>query len=280
MIIEDIEKTIDIETAIRNGNNEFLKSLPRFMIRFIKKVIHQDEINATIYRSRHLSGVPFVNAVLEDWNVKVDIKGSENIPTAGRYIFAANHPVGAMDALSFFSMVYRFFPDIISPSNEVLNHITNLRPLILGLNVFGRNTKETAAKLHTLFESGTQVLIFPSGEVSRRKKGIIYDPVWQKSFITKAVQYERDIIPVHISGRNSNLFYTVANLRTSLGIKMYIETMLLPREMIKQKNSTVTVTIGKVLPYQTFTNEYSHLEWAQKVKSIVYSLPEDHKQKP
>jgi putative hemolysin len=121
------------------------------------------------------------------------------------------------------------------------------------------------------------VLIFPSGEVSRRKKGIISDPVWQKSFITKAVQHKRDIIPVHISGRNSNLFYNVANLRTFFGIKMYVETMLLPREMMKQRNSTVTVTIGKVIPYQTFTTECSHPEWAQKVKSIVYCLPENQK---
>jgi putative hemolysin len=118
-------------------------------------------------------------------------------------------------------------------------------------------------------------LIFPSGEVSRRKKGIICDSIWQKSFITKAVQHKRDIIPVHISGRNSNLFYNVANLRTFLGIKMYVETMLLPNEMMNQRNSTITVTIGKVFPYQTFTTEYSHLEWAQKIRSIVYSLPEN-----
>jgi putative hemolysin len=268
----DFEKVIDIEKAIRNGDNRFLKSLPFFLVNIIKKYIYEDEINASIYRSRHLMGVPFINDVMEGWNVKVDLKGSENIPSSGRFVFAANHPVGAMDALALFNVVYRFFPDLIFPSNELLNQITNLRPVVLGLNVFGKNTRETAAKLSDLYKSDTQILMFPSGEVSRRKKGIMYDPPWQKSFITKAVQYKRDIIPVHISGRNSNLFYTVANLRTSLGIKMYVETMLLPREMMKQRNSTFNVTIGKVIPYQTFTNELPDNDWAQKVKEIIYAL--------
>ena len=270
--MEEIVKVVDIEDVIRNGNNKFLKFLPGFVIRIMKRAVYQDEINETIHRSRHLSGVPFINEILNGWKIKVDIKGSENIPSSGRYVLAANHPVGAMDALVFFSVVNRFFPEVISPSNELLYHITNLRPLLLPLNVFGKNTKETTANLHNLFESDTQVLIFPAGEVSRRKKGIISDPVWKKSFIPKAIQYKRDIIPFYISGRNTNLFYNVANIRTSLGIKLYIETLLLPREMMNQKNSTVTITIGKVIPYQTFTDEYTHIEWAQKIRSIVYSL--------
>ena len=110
--------------------------------------------------------------------------------------------------LAFFSMIYKFFPEIITPSNELLDRIPNLRPLLLGINVFGKNTRDTAEKLNELYESDAQVMMFPSGEVSRRKKGVISDPEWQKSFITKAVQYKRDIIPVHISGRNSNTFYT------------------------------------------------------------------------
>ena len=277
--MEEITKIIDIEKAIKNGDSKFLKSLPDFVIRLIKRLIHEDEMNAVIHRSRHLTGVPFIKNVMDEWNMKIDIRGSENIPSGGRFVFVANHPVGGMDALTFFIVVNGFFADVISPSNELLNNIPNLRPLILGLNVFGKNTKETATKLNDLFVSDKQVLLFPSGEVSRRKKGIISDIIWHKSFITKSIQYERDIIPFHISGRNSNLFYNVANLRNLLGIKMYIETMLLPNEMMKQRNSTVRITIGKVIPYKTFTPEYSHLEWAQKVRSTVYSLPENQNQK-
>jgi putative hemolysin len=271
--MENFEKTIDIEKAIRSGENKTLRSLPGFIINLLRKFVCEDEINATIYRSRHLTGVPFLIDVLDAWNVKVNITGGDNLPPAGRFIFAANHPVGGVDALSIFSTIYKYYPSVVSPANQLLNYIPNLRPLVFGLDVFGKASRDTASKLDELYESDVQIMIFPAGEVSRRNRGIISDIVWQKSFITKAVQHRRDVIPVHISGRNSNLFYNVASLRKKLGIKMYIETLLLPREMIRQRNTTTTVTLGKPVSYQTFTAEKTHAEWAQNVKEIVYSLP-------
>ncbi len=252
-----VPKVIDIRKAFRNSDSRFFRSLPGFAIRLVEKLIRQDEMNATINRSRNKTGVPFINDVLEGWNVKVDVRGGSNIPPAGRFIFASNHPVGGMDALAFYSMVYSFFPDVKSPTNELLGQIPNLRPVMLGINVFGRNSREIVSEIEELFRSDTQILIFPSGEVSRRKNGVIADPVWQKTFVTKAIQYKRDIIPVHIGGRNSNLFYFVANLRKRLGIKMFIESALLPREMMNQRDSTVTLTVGKAIPWHSLTTGLS-----------------------
>lgn len=270
--MDNCPKVIDIETAIRNSRSKFVRSLPGFIVGCIIRYVHQDEMNATIHKFRNKTGVAFVDEVLKEWNVKIVINGSENIPNSGKYVFVANHPVGAIDALSFLSMIHRYFPDVVSPSNELFNYIPQLRPVILGVNVFGKNTRQTADKLNQLFESDSQIMIFPSGEVSRMSKGVISDPPWQKTFITKAVQYKRDIIPVHISGRNSGLFYTVANLRKLFGIKLYIETMLLPREMMKQRDSIVTMTIGEIIPWQTFSRDKSHDDWAQIVKELVYNI--------
>lgn len=272
--MEYFEKAIDIEKAIRSGNNKLLRSLPGFIIKLLRKIIYEDEINSIINRSRHLNGVPFLMDILDNINVKVDIRGGDNITPAGRFIFAANHPVGGVDAMAIFSALYKYYPEVVSPANLLLNNIPSLRPLVFGVDVFGKASKETALKLDELYESDTQIMIFPAGEVSRRNKGTISDIVWQKSFITKAVRHRRDVIPVHISGRNSNLFYIIANLRKKLGIKMYIETLLLPREMMKQKNSTTTIIFGKPVPFQTFTPDKTPVEWAQNVKGIVYSLPE------
>ncbi len=270
--MEQKSGVIDIAKAFRSSNKRLFRSLPRFVIRAIEKLIRQDEMNAAIHRSSHLEGVPFLNDILEGWNVKVHLRGEKNISSSGRYIFASNHPVGGIDALSVYSIIGRFFKDVKSPSNELLYLIPNIRPVMVGINVFGKNTREAALRLEELFESETQIMIFPSGEVSRRVKGVISDPVWQKTFITKAIQHKRDIVPVHVSGRNSNLFYFVANIRKFLGIKMYVETLLLPREMMKQRNTTVTVTIGQVIPWQTLTSEKSHSEWARYVKESVYAL--------
>jgi hypothetical protein len=268
--MKKITKTIDLEKAIRSSKSRFVSSLPRFVIRLIEKLVRQDEMNETIYRNRDKTGVPFVNDVLKDWNVNVEVKGIENVPASGRYVFVANHPVGGMDALSFLSAIHRYFPNVISPSNQLFNYIPNLHPVILGVNVFGTNTRDTVEKFNELFESDAQIMIFPAGIVSRRKKGVISDPVWQKTFITKAIQFNRDIVPVFIEGRNSNLFYTVDRLRKFLRIKMSLEIILLPREMHKQRNSTVTLNFNKPIPFQTFTSDRSHSEWALYVREIVY----------
>jgi putative hemolysin len=229
-------------------------------------------MNDTINKYRDKSGVPFINDVLKDWNVDVIVSGGENVPASGRFVFVANHPVGGIDALAFLSTIYSFFPNVISPSNQLFNYIPNLHPVILGVNVFGTNTKSTVEKFNQLFESDAQIMIFPAGLVSRKSKGVISDAEWQKTFITKAIQYKRDIIPVHIGGRNSNLFYFADKLRKFFRIKMSVEIILLPHEMHRQKNKPIKLSIGKVIPYQTFTNSYTHMQWAQKVKEIVYSI--------
>jgi len=272
--MDEVIKIIDIEKAIRSSKSKFVSSLPKFIIRLLERLVHQDEMNLSIHRNRDKTGVPFVNDILNDWNVKINVEGAENVPVSGKFVFVANHPVGGIDALSFLSTIYRFFPNVISPSNQLFNYIPNLHPVILGVNVFGINTKDTVEQFNRLFESDSQIMIFPAGIVSRRSNGIIIDPVWQKTFITKAIQYKRDIIPVHISGRNSNLFYFADILRKFLRIKLSLEIILLPREMMRQRNSTVKMTIGNLIKYQSFTPEMTHAGWAQKVKSTVYSLTE------
>ena len=270
--MEKVARVIDIEKEFRNSKSRFFRLIPQFAISLLRRLVHEDEMNMTIHLSRELDGVPFVEDVLRNWNVVIRINGGENIPVSGRFIFVANHPVGAIDALAFLCLIHRHLKSVISPSNEMLGRIPNLRSVMVGINVFGKNTKKTAAELEELFSSDTPVMIFPSGEVSRRKNGIIRDPAWQKTFVTKAVQHNRDIIPVHISGRNSGLFYFVANLRKLLGIKMYLETILLPREMMNQRNSTVVLKVGTPIPYQSLTGEKTHMEWAQSIKEIVYNL--------
>jgi putative hemolysin len=270
----EVDKIIDVEKAIRSSKSKFVSSLPMFIIRGIMKLVCQDEMNAIIYKFRDNSGVPFVNDVLNEWNMNIVIKGEHNVPAKGRFVFVANHPLGGLDALAFLSTIYHFFPNVISPSNQLFNAIPNLKPAILGVNVFGSNTKKTVEKFNQLFESDSQIMIFPAGLVSRRKKNVILDSVWHKTFINKTVQFNRDIIPVHISGRNSNLFYFIANLRKLLRIKISIEIILLPREMLRQRNSTITLTIGEAIRSHAMKDGMSHSEWSRKVKAIVYSLPE------
>jgi len=113
--------------------------------------------------------------------------------------------------------------------------------------------------------------MFPAGLVSRKIEGKIVDLTWQKHFIKKAIEYEREIVPVYIQGRNSNRFYRLANWRKRLGIKANIEMLFLPDEMFRQKNQTIKIVVGKPIHYDGLRNRPPEV-WAEFVKREVYNL--------
>ena len=122
------------------------------------------------------------------------------------------------------------------------------------------------------FKSDDHLIMFPAGLCSRRQKGVVKDLEWKKTFITKSVQAQRDIVPIHFNGCNSDFFYNLANTCKTLGIKFNIAMLYLVDEMFKNKHKTFTVTIGKPIPWQTFDKSKTPAQWAEYVKDIVYKL--------
>ena len=125
-----------------------------------------------------------------------------------------------------------------------------------------------------VFASDNCVLFFPAGLVSRRQNGNIKDLEWQKSFIAKAIKYNKPIIPAYIGGENSHFFYNLANLRKKLGIKANIEMLYLADEMYRQKNQNIDFVFGEPIDSKHFTKEKTHLKWAQWLKEYAYQLKE------
>lgn len=273
--IKITNKTIDLENVFRSKNPGIAKMLPGFIFRYLQKTIHQEEINAHIYDNKELLGLDFVSKSLDMFGAKVNSTNVENIPLDGRVILAANHPLGGLDGLALMHAVGKVRKDIVFPVNDLLLFLPNLRPLFIPINKHGSNT-ENYKIIDDTFKSDKIVLYFPAGLVSRKKKGIIKDLEWKKTFIAKARQYQRDIIPVYIDGKNSNKFYRLANNRKRFGIKANIEMLYLPDEMFKYKNKAINITFGKPIPYETFDKRFKYIEWAAKIKNYVYSLGEGY----
>jgi len=269
--IEISKNFIDLEKIFNDKNPKMAKLLPGFFISYLKRVIHQDELNAAIYRNRNKFGVDFLYAILADFGVIVKSIGIENLPESGRYIIASNHPLGGLDGMALMQEVSKRRKDFLFPVNDLLMNLPNLKELFIPVNKHGSNA-DNIKLFNQTFESEALLLYFPAGLVSRKQKGIILDLEWKKTFLTKAIQFKRDIIPVHIDGRNSDFFYTFANLRKNLRLKANIEMLYLVDEMYKQKDKTVTITFGKPIPYQTFDKQHSHTAWAAIIKQHVYAL--------
>jgi len=268
------KKYIDIEGVIKNKNPRILKNLPNFILYYLKKIIHENEINITLEKYKDEMGLDFVEGIIKELGVNIKVKCAENFPVSGRYIIAANHPLGGLDGLALIRTVGRLRKDIVFPVNDILLYLKNLRPLFIPINKHGKNT-ENIAIMEKTFASDVAVLYFPAGLCSRKQKGKICDLEWKNTFIKKAIRYKRDIIPVFINGRNSNFFYNLANLRKKLGIKSNIEMLFLVDEMFKQKNNEINITFGKPISYKVFSNNVNSKKWAELVKEHVYQLEND-----
>jgi len=266
------QNLIDIDRVIASKSPRLQRALPRFIIRYLKRIIHQDEINEVLQKHGHKQGVDFIDEALKVMQVTYSVKGIENLKPDGRYLFASNHPLGGLDGMILIHLLGKRYPEVKFPVNDLLMHITQLHNIFIPINKHGAQSSQNVKLMDVTFASDAQVLYFPAGLCSRKQHGRIEDLEWKKSFIVKAVQHKRDVVPVFFSGRNSNFFYNLARLRTFLGIKANIEMLYLVNEMFKQKGKSITVIIGEPIPYTTFDSSKSPAEWAKWVKLVVYEL--------
>jgi putative hemolysin len=263
---------IDVGDVLKSKNPSLAKVIPSFLINYLKKIIHQDDINEILRKFGHLKDSEFIAPTLDFMQIKYRVFGSENIPASGRFFFVSNHPLGGLDGLVFMNELSKHFQDIKFPVNDILMNLENLNGIFLPINKHGGQAKDAIRSLEDTYASGSQILYFPAGLCSRKKHGIIKDLTWHKSFISKAIQHKRDVVPAFFSGMNSNFFYNLANLRTSLGIKSNFEMLYLPDEMFSQKGKEISLVFGRVIPWQTFDNSKSLPEWAEWVKTKSYEL--------
>ncbi|MFB6319500.1 1-acyl-sn-glycerol-3-phosphate acyltransferase [Saccharicrinis sp. FJH54] len=267
-----MEQYIDIRKEIRNSESAFLKRLPGFIITLITKIIRQNEMNDLLNRFGHLKTYDFLDAMLKEMQIKIDVKGLENLPDKSKCFFVANHPFGVADGLILTYIVSGKYGEFRSIGNNVFLLIPPLRPIIAAINVFGTNGREYFKELDKVYHSELPITHFPAGIVSRVVNGKVMDDSWHKSMITKSVSCQRNIVPLFFDGKNSRLFYAIYRVRKFFGIKLNIELMLLPNEFFNKKGRTISVHIGHMIPYATFDKSKSQIEWAQWLKDKTYSL--------
>jgi putative hemolysin len=250
------------------------KLLPGFIYRYIERIVHQDFINDFLSRNRGKTGIDFIHAIFDEFDTKIIVKGEENIPRSGRHIFASNHPLGGFDGIILIDIVTRYLGESKFLVNDILMNLRLMDDVFIPINKHGSQSKESVLILDKVYRSDMQILTFPSGMVSRKIKGVITDLEWKKNFISKAIQYQRDIVPVHFSGKNSNFFYNLANIRTFLHISWNLEMFYLVDESMKHRNSEITVSFGQPVPWTSLDGSRTHQEWADFIREKTYALPE------
>jgi putative hemolysin len=263
---------IDVKKVLQSKNPALAKVIPQFLINYLRRIVHEDELNEFLRLYGHLENAELIGEGLKYLKTNYTVTGIEILPREGRFIFVSNHPLGGLDGLVFIYELSKKYKVIKFPVNDILLNIENLNGIFLPVNKHGAQAREAARKIEEAYASDCQILYFPAGLCSRKKKGKITDLKWQKSFIAKAIEHKRDIIPAYFSGRNSDFFYNFSNIRNFLGVKANIEMLYLPDEMFRQKEKKIDLVFGEKIPWQTFDKSKPPSEWAEWVRSKSYQL--------
>ena len=273
---ESIEKTIDIEKILRDKMGKKARYVPRFVISWLKKIIHEDEVNRFLWENRKLEGTEWLTACVQYLDMTLDIVGAENLPDKhdGKlYTFVSNHPLGGQDGVSLGSIIGQHYDGKFRYLvNDLLLNLPGLKPVSIGINKTGRQSRDFPRMVEAGFNSDNHLLMFPAGLNSRKLNGEIHDLPWKKTFITKSVETHRDVVPIHFSGRNSKRFYRIAKF-SDRWLPFNLAMLFLVDEMYRNVGKTFRVTIGKPIPWQTFNKTKSPMEWAKFVEDRVYGLP-------
>ncbi len=273
---EITEKTIDIDKILADKMGSKAGRVPSFARNWLRKILHQDEVNRFLWESRDKVGVDWLEECVRYLDMTLQVEGAENLPSKDdgrRYTFVSNHPLGGQDGVALGAVIGRHYDGHFKYLvNDLLMNLPGLAPLCIPINKTGSQSRNFPAMVNAGFSSDYHMLMFPAGLCSRKIKGEIHDLPWTKTFVSKSIQTQRDVVPIHFSGRNSDRFYRIANICKMLKLKVNVAMLFLVDEMYKNVHKTFRVAIGKPIPWQTFDKSKTPLQWAQEVQRKVYEL--------
>ena len=273
---EQKEKVIDIDKVLESKMGRKARYVPRFLVRWLKHIVHEDQVNAFLWETRNIEGTEWLEACVKYLNMTIHIEGKENLPDKNDgklYTFVSNHPLGGEDGVALGAIIGRHYDGRFRYLvNDLLLNLPGLRPVSIGINKTGKQSRDFPRMVEAGFQSDNHMLMFPAGLNSRKINGKIHDLPWKKTFVSKSVEYHRDVVPIYFSGRNSERFYRIANWQKKLHLKVNIAMLFLVDEMYKNVHKTFTIKIGKPIPWQTFDHSRKPAEWAKWVEDKVYEL--------
>lgn len=272
---ESVEKTIDIKRILKDKMGSKARFVPCFLVAWLKKIIHEDEVNRFLWENRNLKGTEWLTACVQYLDMTLDIVGAENLPDKNDgklYTFVSNHPLGGQDGVSLGSIIGRHYDGKFRYLvNDLLLNLPGLKPVSIGINKTGKQSRDFPRMVEAGFNSDNHLLMFPAGLNSRRINREIHDLPWKKTFITKSVETHRDVVPIHFSGQNSKRFYRIAKFSDRY-LPFNLAMLFLVDEMYRNVGKTFRITIGKPIPWQTFNKTKTPMEWANFVEERVYAL--------
>ena len=269
---------LDIEGILRKRiPSRKQKFIPGFLYGALSRLIHQDELNEMLRIGYPSQGSEFSRKVLEHLDIEVTVDGAGNLPAKDRrVVFASNHPLGGLDGIALIAVLGQRYGDenIRFLVNDLLMNVEPLGTVFLPINKYGSQARAAAEAINAEYASDRQIVIFPAGLVSRlHPGGEVHDLKWQKAFVQKAIENDRDIVPVRFVALNRKRFYRLAKWRKKLGIKVNIEQATLPAELCASRGKRFRIIIGQPVSVSELrTSGKSFPQLAEDLRTAIYRL--------
>lgn len=268
-----IDGSVDIRRLLEEKNARLARRLPQFVYRYLTRILHVPEVNATLRAGKGLDGQAFARHILQEFEVRYTIHGLEQLRADERYLFVSNHPLGGLDGVVLIDAIGQGLGKVYFPVNDLLMILPQFRDIFLPINKHGSQSQDAAKRLNEAYAGSAQILYFPAGLCSRRGWHGIRDLEWKPNFVGKALEYHRTVVPIHFGGRNSNFFYNLALARKWLHIGANIEMLYLVDEMYQQRGAHLELRIGTpILPEELPALGKSRKEIAEELRNRVYQL--------
>lgn len=253
------------------------KFIPGFLYSALAHLIHQDELNEMLRVTYPSQGSEFSAKILKHLDIEIEIMGEENLPPAdGRAVFASNHPLGGLDGIALIAVLGQRYGDenIRFMVNDLLMNVEPLSNVFLPINKYGSQARAAAEAINAEYASDRHMIVFPAGLVSRlHPGGKVHDLKWQKAFVQKATENDRDIVPIRFVALNRKRFYRLAKWRKKFGIKVNIEQATLPAELCASRGKRFRIIIGKPISVSELKQSgKSFPQLAEEIQSLVYAL--------
>lgn len=263
-----------LSEIIEKKDPAFLKRYPKFWRKIIRWLIgflfNEDEINQYLDKLKNYNDFDFVNKLFEELNFETQLsnEGLSRIPAEGAVILTANHPLGALDGLALINAISKVRKDVKVIASDIVTYIPNISNLIIPVDFEGfEERKQNLKNIEESLKKDELVVFFPSIYVSKYHFGIIQDSPWQQGAVNLAEKFDIPILPVHIDGKNTRLFYYIASLNKE------ISQFMLFREVLKKRNEAINLTIGKLIPGSSFSGKSISRGYETKMlRKHVYNL--------
>ena len=269
---------LDIEGILRKRiPSHKQKFIPKFIYRALSRLIHQDELNEMLRATYPSQGSEFSGKILDFLDIEVESEGEKNLPPRdARVVFASNHPLGGLDGIALIAVLGKRYGDenIRFMVNDLLMNVEPLSNVFLPINKYGSQARSAAEAINSEYASDRHMIVFPAGLVSRlHPGGEVHDLKWQKTFVQKAIENDRDIVPVRFVALNRKRFYRLAKWRKKLGIKVNIEQATLPAELCASRGKRFRIIIGQPVSVSELrASGRSFPQLAEDLRAAIYRL--------